>query len=135
MNRRTLLATAFAATILPLGARAEGMVEFTPGLIQTALVEGKTVLVDYSASWCSTCARQARVINQLRADDPAYDEAMIFVKVDWDDYGNHDVSTSRNIPRRSTLILLRGEDELGRIVAGTSRSSIKALMDMGLAAS
>jgi hypothetical protein len=38
----------------------------------------------------------------------------------------------RGIPRRSTLIVLRGEDELGRIVAGTSESQIKGLMDKGL---
>lgn len=59
---------------------------------------------------------------------------MIFVRVDWDKYGQDDVAVFRNIPRRSTLIVLKGEDELGRIVAGTSESDIKALMDKGLAA-
>ena len=42
------------------------------------------------------------------------------------------VTTSRNIPRRSTLIVLRGSEELGRIVAGTRKSDIKTLMDLGL---
>lgn len=41
--------------------------------------------------------------------------------------------TERNIPRRSTLILLKDDAELGRIVAGTAKSRIKKLMDMGLA--
>ena len=59
---------------------------------------------------------------------------MIFVRVDWDKYGQDDVAVFRNIPRRSTLTVLKGEDELGRIVAGTSESDIKALMDKGLAA-
>lgn len=68
------------------------------------------------------CKRQERVINALRAQDPAYDAAMTFVKVDWDEYGNQEVAVFRNIPRRSTLIVLRGEAELGRVVAGTSEN-------------
>jgi hypothetical protein len=72
------------------------------------------------------------VINALRAADPSYDTAMTFVKVDWDTYKNEEVTVFRKIPRRSTLIVLRGEDELGRVVAGTSESQIKALMDIGL---
>jgi hypothetical protein len=38
------------------------------------------------------------------------------------------------IPRRSTLVVLRGNQELGRIVAQTGRDEIKALMDTALAA-
>lgn len=132
MIRRTFLAAAMAFTALPALADGE---DYTPGLIQKALAEGKTVFVDYAADWCSTCARQARVIKSLRASDPAYDANLVFVRVDWDDYGKHAVTTSRGIPRRSTLILLKGDKELGRIVAGTSEADIKALMDKGLAAS
>lgn len=131
MKRRTFLAAA-GASLFPLRAFAAGFVDYTPGLIDAALAEGKTVFVDYSATWCSTCKRQERVINALRGENPAYDAAMTFVKVDWDTYKNSDVTVFRNIPRRSTLILLRGEDELGRIVAGTAQSQIKALMDIGL---
>ena len=64
--------------------------------------------------------------------DPSYDGAMTFVKVDWDTYSRHAVTVNRGIPRRSMLIVLRGDDELGRIVAGTSQSQIKSLMDRGL---
>jgi len=57
---------------------------------------------------------------------------MTFVKVDWDTYKDHEVTIFRGIPRRSTLIVLRGEDELGRIIAQTSEAQIKTLMDAGL---
>lgn len=132
MKRRSFLAMSACAGMLPGLAIAEGFVDYTPGLIERELDAGKTVLVDYSAVWCSTCHVQARVINALRGLDPAYDEAMTFVKVDWDNFARHDVTTSRRIPRRSTLIVLRGDQELGRIVAGTSQSQIKSLMDLGL---
>ncbi len=133
MKRRTFMAaTLLSASLLPLSASAADIVDYSPGLIETALAEGKTVFVDYSATWCTTCARQARVIDALRAADPRYDAAMTFVKVDWDTYKQHDVTVLRNIPRRSTLIVLRGEEELGRIVAGTSEAQIKGLMEKGI---
>ncbi|MEM9059453.1 MAG: thioredoxin family protein [Pseudomonadota bacterium] len=132
MLRRTFLAGTAALMLVPHAASAKEFVEYTPGVIETALAEGKTVLVDYSAKWCSTCRRQARVINALREANPAYDDAMMFVKVDWDTYRNHEVTQFRAIPRRSTLLVLRGEDELGRIIAGTGQSQIKALLDKGL---
>lgn len=132
MKRRSFIALATAATLLPAAVFAEGYIDYTPGLIQAELDAGKTVFVDWSATWCTTCARQERVIDGLRAENGAYDEAMTFVKVDWDDYGRHEVTTSRGVPRRSTLIVLRGDQELGRIVAGTSTSQIQDLMDRGL---
>lgn len=132
MNRRHFLITSAAVSVMPAAAFAANYVEYTPGVIDTALAEGKTVFVDYSASWCGTCKRQERVIDALRSADPAYDAAMMFVRVDWDDYGSHEVSVFRNIPRRSTLVVLRGDDELGRVVAGTSEDEIKALMNTGL---
>ena len=133
MNRRIFLVSTGALAISPLALHAAtGFVDYTPGLIERELAAGKTLLVDYAADWCGTCKRQERVINALRAEDPAYDAAMTFVRVDWDDYGRHEVTTSRNVPRRSTLIVLRGDAELGRIVAGTSESQIKGLLDLAL---
>lgn len=109
-------------------------VDYTPGIVQKALAEGKTVFLDFKASWCSTCARQERVIKGLQSDNPAYDANILFVNVDWDQYGRSDLAKSLNIPRRSTLVVLKGDRELGRIVAGTATSKIKALMDTALAA-
>jgi thiol-disulfide isomerase/thioredoxin len=137
MNRRHVLFLSAAALIglsLPTSSRAGDTIDYTPGFIQEALADGKTLFVDFAADWCSTCARQERVINALRAENPAYDENIVFVRVDWDDFGREEVSTSRNIPRRSTLLVLRGEDELGRIVAGTGADEIRSLLDTALTA-
>ena len=103
MIRRSFLGLALA-----LSALAGETLTYKPELISNALSQGKTVFIDYAADWCSTCARRERLISALRSEHPAYDQAMIFVRVDWDDFRNHQVATSRNIPRRSTLVLLRG---------------------------
>jgi hypothetical protein len=54
--------------------------------------------------------------------------------VDWDEDSSSPISTDYNIPRRSTLLVLKGDRELGRIVAGTGRGQIKELLDAGLTA-
>lgn len=137
MNRRSFLATLAATTALPMAAvAAQGFIAFdNSDPIAAALARGETVFVDYATDWCSTCAAQERVIARLRAENPAYDENITFVRVDFDAFGNAPVSTSRNIPRRSTLIVLKGDQELGRIVAGTRTRDIQALLDTALAAS
>lgn len=133
IDRRMILLGAAAVTIMSGVRSAHAMVDYTPGLVRERLAAGETVFVDFSATWCSTCRAQGRVIEGLRAANPAYDAAMTFVRVDWDSYGTGPLARSLSVPRRSTLILLRGDTELGRIVAGTREDEIRALMDRGLA--
>ena len=134
MNRRDfLLLTAAVSTVSPLAARAE-VKDYVPGLVQQELAAGKTLFLDFKASWCSTCAAQERVIGALKSDNPAYDQAITFINVDWDTYARDPLTQSLNIPRRSTLVVLKGDAELGRVVAGTSTKDIQRLMDIALAA-
>jgi len=136
MNRRIFIASAAAMLSTPkllLAGGGAGIVDYSPGLIKEKLAAGETVFVDYAATWCGTCKRQERIISELRESNPEFDKNISFVKVDWDTYGTHEVATSRNVPRRSTLILLKGEEELGRIVAGTDSDEIKGLLELALA--
>jgi thiol-disulfide isomerase/thioredoxin len=135
MNRRTFLATSAAVALLPLSLQAAEPLLYTPGSAEAAMDEGKIVLLDFWASWCSTCATQERVLAALKAENPAYEQKIVFYKVDWDVYGKDTLAKDLRIPRRSTLVLLKGREELGRIVAGTSRADIKALLDEALAVS
>jgi len=131
MNRRQFSLLAGSALVLPRFAFAN-IIDYTPGLVDEHLARGETVFVDFYAPWCSTCRAQDRVVEQLRQSNPAYDQAMTFIRVDWDTYGTEELSRRLAIPRRSTLVVLRGEAELGRVVAGTSAQDIQALMDLGL---
>ena len=131
MKRRTFISMAVGGLLLSSALNAIAA-DYTPGLIKKELKAGKTLLVDYAAAWCSTCAAQERTIKKLRSENPAYNKNISFIRVDWDTYRSHQVTTSRNIPRRSTLILLRGDEELGRLVAATGKAQIKGLLDKGL---
>lgn len=133
MNRRDVLTALAALPLLGGAARAAETLDYAPGVAEAAMEAGKVILLDFKASWCSTCAAQERAIAALRAENPAYG-AITFINVDWDLYGEGELSRALKIPRRSTLVLLKGRAELGRIVAGTARDEIKALLDKGLAA-
>ena len=132
MNRRTFISVLTGLVLMSGMSFANESIVYTPGLIKERLSAGETLFVDYSATWCSTCKRQEKILNEIRKNNSFYDEKMTFVKIDWDTYKGHEVTSSRNIPRRSTLLVLRGNEEIGRIIAGTDPKEIEALMDKGL---
>jgi len=135
MKRRDFLVTASAALILPaLPAWAASGEPYRPGLVDEKLAAGETVFVDFYTEWCTTCRAQQNALTAFKRANPAYEEAISFVSVDWDQYARSDLAQRLNIPRRSTLVVLKGDRELGRLVAQTGRSRIQALLDTALAA-
>ncbi|MEZ5750796.1 MAG: thioredoxin family protein [Paracoccaceae bacterium] len=131
MNRRDFLALGAAISLAPMAARAQ-FVDYAPGLLQPAMDRGDRIILNFYATWCGTCARQQRVMEQLRAANPAYDQSLTLIHVDWDTYRDSALVSEFNVPRRSTIIALKGNQELGRTVAGTSVAEIQALFDAAL---
>jgi thiol:disulfide interchange protein len=135
MKRRDFILSAAAVSAAStLGGAAFAATDYTPGLVDQELAAGKTVFLDFKASWCTTCAAQERVMDRLKAANPDYEKSITFIAVDWDEYGRSDLVKRLKVPRRSTLVALKGNAELGRIVAGTREADIKALMDAALIA-
>lgn len=136
MDRRTFVATSAAALALPRVADALTGREASPEDVLLALGQGETLFLDFYASWCTTCRAQERAVNALKAENPSYEEAMTFLSVDWDKHSGSELAKALNIPRRSTLVVIRMQPDqtflMERVVAETSRASIKALLDKGL---
>lgn len=132
LTRRHLLATGLALAVFPTTVAAE-IQAYTPGLAEQAMREGKLIVLIFGADWCSTCRRQERIVNDLRAASPRYDAELTIIRVDWDAYGTGELSRALAVPRRSTLIALNGDKELARIIAGTREAEIRQLMDRALA--
>ena len=72
------------------------------------------------------------MLKKLRASYPQYNNSIEFVLIDWGKFSSHDVTISRKIPRRSTLVLFKDRTEIGRLVGETSEQKIKGLLDKGL---
>ncbi|MEM9343964.1 MAG: thioredoxin family protein [Pseudomonadota bacterium] len=133
MDRRTFLVASAAALGTPALANA-GANDVDPATVLKALDNGETVFVDFYTDWCTTCRAQQRALQALKSENPAYEQSISFYSLNWDKHKSSDFAKSLRIPRRSTLVVLKGDQELGRIVAGTSQAQIKGLMDAGLAA-
>lgn len=134
MNRRDFMALTAGVTLMPFTAAKADWVSYVPGLLQTAMDNNERIILDFYATWCGTCARQQRVMDQLRADNPLYDQNLTLIHVDWDTYRDSSLVTQFAVPRRSTIIALKGNVELGRTVAGTSVADLQGLFDAAMSA-
>ncbi|UJW87580.1 thioredoxin family protein [Devosia sp. SL43] len=131
LDRRTALAllagvAAFAATG---AAKALDVVPYSEDALAEAAASGKPYLIDFYATWCSTCAAQQRVLESLAAESAAY-AAIPIIQVDWDQHSRGELVARMGIPRRSTLVLMSGTTELGRLVAETRSDRIAGLLDL-----
>lgn len=59
-------------------------------------------------------------------ENPAY-QAVTVMKVDWSEHSRSEVAKEHAVKRRSTLVMLRGGEEVGRVIGSTSRDDIEAL--------
>ena len=72
------------------------------------------------------------MLKKLRASNSEYDKSITFVLIDWDTFKSDSITTSRKIARRSTLVLIKGGVEIGRLVAQASEQKLRAFIDAGL---
>ena len=73
------------------------------------------------------------MLKKLRVSYPEYNASITFILIDWDTYKNHEVTTSRKVPRRSTMVLIKNGEEVGRLVAQTSERQVKGLLNKAVA--
>lgn len=131
MNRRfallsiaaTVVATTglqtFAATDLPLYKKSD---------FEAAQAAGKSILLHIAATWCETCQAQRAVLDGLEKESAFKD--YVIITIDFDT--QKDVMRSFKANSRSTLIVFKGNTEMGRMVAITKPAAIKALLEKAL---
>lgn len=76
---------------------------------------GAVVLVDIFADWCPTCAKQQKLIQQYRTENP--DNEFHILEVDFDD--NKRAVRELRAPRQSTVLLFKGNEQYWYSVAET----------------
>lgn len=72
------------------------------------------------------------MIRALRDANSTYEDKITFIHVDWDKYRRAPISKQFKVRRQATLVMLKADGEVGRLVAATSEASIKALLDKAL---
>jgi thioredoxin len=126
---RALLAGVIAVVLLGTWPAAAGeWRDFKADEFAAAQADGKPILVDVFAAWCSVCRAQNPILTKLTRE-PKYKNLVVF-KVDYD--AQKDVVRSFNVQRQSTLIIFKGDQEIDRSVGDTSALSIEGLLDKTL---
>lgn len=126
-----MLRTAVAAIAIVIASGFAGAFAATPyseAAFKAAQASGAPILVEIHANWCSTCKAQAPIISELTAQEK-FKNVKVF-RIDFDSQKS-DVQKLR-AQSQSTLIMFKGQSEVGRSVGDTRRGSIAALFDKSL---
>ena len=86
---------------------------------------GKPILLDFRAGWCTICAAQALVIQQLTLQSKYKDLTTFTIDFDRDTA----LLKAYKVEIQSTLIVLTGKQEQGRSVGDMSREGIERLLN------
>ena len=127
-RRQVLVYLAAASLLIPASAIALEEGAFTASAFEVAQNEGKPILIHVSATWCETCLAQKEILEKLEAEE-AFRVYSVYT-VDFDT--QKDAMRTFNAPSRSTLIVFKGKDEVGRLVGDTSEEAIRALLEKGI---
>ena len=115
----------FLLLLFTHGAFAGEIKPYNQTEFEKLAAEGKPILLDFRADWCSICAAQAPVIQELMAQSK-YKDLTTFT-VDFDTATA--LLKAYNVQLQSTLIVLTGKHEEGRSVGDTSRAGIDRLLN------
>jgi thiol-disulfide isomerase/thioredoxin len=124
-RRHLLLALAVGASLSALRpAGAAQRAPFDAQAFAAAQAAGQPVLVEVTAPWCPTCKAQKLVLAELEAT-PEHAQLAVF-EVDFD--SQKEALRALGAQQQSTLIVFKGETEVGRSVGDTDPASIAALL-------
>lgn len=134
MQRRDFLLLSAAISLAAPMAMAAKVNIYSPELVASELAAGKTVVLDFTASWCISCQSQGRAIQALRDANPTYDKTITVVDLDWDTYKKTDLAKQYGVTNRGSLVFLRGDKIIAQTYSHSSKADLKALFDQAAAA-
>jgi thioredoxin 1 len=128
MITRRIFAAIAIAVVAALAVPALAATRFTPAALAEAQKAGKSILVEVSAPWCPVCKAQKVVLGEL-SKQPRF-KSIVKFEVDFDT--QKDVLKTLNVRMQSTLIVYKGDKEMGRLAYDAKKESIEALLAKAL---
>ena len=127
-RRHAVIAAVGLGIAVAVPAYALQSPKFTPAALADAQKAGKAVLVEVSAPWCPVCKAQKPVLDSLFSKD----KYKSFVTFDVDFDSQKDALKALNVQKQSTLIVFKGDKEVGRSTGVTDAAAIEALIAKAL---
>ena len=126
MTLRQLIVSALLLT----SAALTHAIEFQPysaAALAAAQKADKPVALHFHADWCPTCRAQDKVLQALKAE-PGLDVTVLKVNYDTE----KDLKRQYKIQSQSTMVILRGDTERGRLVGDTTEAGIRTALKSAL---
>ena len=105
-------------------AKAATEATYSDSAFTAAQQAGKPILIDITAPWCPTCAKQHPILSQLYAT-PEFDDLQVF-DVDFDT--SKPLLRTLGVQMQSTMIVYHGAKEEGRATGETAAPAIHDLL-------
>ncbi len=123
--KRALMSVLLSLCVAPVFAGQ--WMAYTSDQFSALTKAGHTVIVDVHADWCPTCLRQQPALKQLVGQSPFQSYDVLVVNYDQ----QADVLKKFNVSQQSTLLVFKGDKEVGRATGITEPKAISALLDKG----
>ena len=108
-------------------AHALDIKPYTAEALADAQKADKPVALHFHADWCPTCKAQEKVLESLKAE-PGLDLTVLVANYDTEKA----LKQRFSIRSQSTFVVLRGQQERGRVVGDTTAAGIRAVLKTAL---
>jgi len=118
------------STLLLTSAAVTHAIEFQPysaAALAAAQKADKPVVLQFRADWCPTCRAQDKVLQTLKSE-PGLDVTVLKVNFDTE----KELKKQFKVQTQSTMIVLRGDKERGRLVGDTTEAGIRTALKSAL---
>ena len=115
-----------AAGLLLVSSIAQAAQPFSADGFQAAQRANKSILVDVTAPWCPTCKAQRPVIAALEKSNPH----LVVMEIDFDT--SKDLLKKFGVQTQSTLIVYKGDKEVGRSTGVTDATAVSNMVKKAL---
>ena len=104
----------------------EKKTNFTDKTFENAKANGKTVVVNSYEVWCGTCSKQTEILDHAEKDF----KDIVFLS--YEQSKNKDIAKKLDIKFWTTIVVYKGNDEVGRIVGQIDKETIYTPIQQGI---
>tara|TARA_B110000438_G_scaffold179603_1_gene171667 strand:+ start:553 stop:924 length:372 start_codon:yes stop_codon:yes gene_type:complete len=104
----------------------EKKTNFTKEIFENAKASGKTIVINSYEVWCGTCSKQTKILDQ------AEKEFKNIIFLSYEQSKNKDIAQSLKVKHWTTIVVYKGNKEVGRIMGQTDKKIIYSIIKRGI---